>query len=74
MPADAGDGPAKPKLGAAGGGTGRLGGTAIGGAALGRGVNVSVLTGGAATESPADGSSGASLETQKRPWQRGQLA
>ena len=50
------------------------GGAATGGAATGACVNVSALADGDPPESLTDGSSGASFETQKRPWQRGQLA
>ena len=54
-------------------GIGRPGGVATG-PGNGTCVNVSVLTVGMPAESLTEGSSGASFETQKRPWQRGQLA
>jgi hypothetical protein len=60
-------------------GVGRLagatgGGPPVGGLESGTCVNVSVLCGGDPTASLLDGSSGASFDTQNRPWQRGQLA
>jgi hypothetical protein len=51
-----------------------MGGETMGGVATGASVNVSVPTAGAATASFNAGSTGASFETQNRPWQRGQLA
>jgi hypothetical protein len=52
----------------------RSGGVTRGGVATGASVKISVLADDNPTESLTDGSSGASFETQKRPWQRGQLA
>jgi len=72
-PTDAGGGPDGLELGNAGG-PARPGGAATGGMALGTSIKVSALTDGDPTESLTDGSRGASFETQKRPWQRGQLA
>jgi len=72
-PADSGGGPAGPERGKVGEVAGRPDG-ATAGAATGACVKVSVPSDGDPPESPGDGSSGASFETQNRPWQRGQLA
>ncbi len=67
-------GPAGVEPDGAGDGSGRPGGTASGGVATGTCVNVSPPGKGNPPESVTDGSSGASFETQNRPWQRGQFA